>query len=101
MRMRCFHYGLVVGCMLLVAVALSAGPSRAQSDAELKALNQRAIELHRAGKYREAILIAEEFATATRKRRGEEHPHYATAIGLLAQLLQDTNRLAEAEPLYR
>ena len=50
MRCRCIHAGLVVGCMLLVAVALSAARAGAQSDAELKALNQRAIELHRAGK---------------------------------------------------
>jgi tetratricopeptide (TPR) repeat protein len=32
---------------------------------------------------------------------GTEHPTVATALNNLAQLLQDTNRLAEAEPLMR
>ena len=31
----------------------------------------------------------------------EGHPHIATALNNLAALLQDTNRLAEAEPLMR
>lgn len=32
---------------------------------------------------------------------GPEHPEVATNLNNLAQLLQDTNRLAEAEPLMR
>ena len=34
------------------------------------------------------------------KSFGPEHPNVATALNNLAELLQDTNRLAEAEPLY-
>ena len=32
---------------------------------------------------------------------GKDHPNVATALNNLAQLLQDTNRLGEAEPLIR
>jgi type VI protein secretion system component VasF len=32
---------------------------------------------------------------------GPDHPRIATELNNLAQLLQATNRLAEAEPLYR
>ena len=32
---------------------------------------------------------------------GPDHPNVATSLNNLAQLLQDTKRLAEAEPLYR
>ena len=32
---------------------------------------------------------------------GSNHPNVARALNNLARLLQDTNRLAEAEPLYR
>ncbi|MFN7999619.1 MAG: tetratricopeptide repeat protein [Acidobacteriota bacterium] len=32
---------------------------------------------------------------------GPEHPKVATGLNNLAQLLQDTNHLAEAEPLLR
>jgi len=35
--------------------------ARTQSDAELKALNQRVIELYRAGKYGEAVPFAEHY----------------------------------------
>ena len=38
---------------------------------------------------------------STRRRYGPDHPHVATALNNLAGLLRATNRLAEAEPLYR
>ena len=37
----------------------------------------------------------------TRRVYGPEHPRVATGLNNLAALLQGTNRLAEAEPLYR
>jgi hypothetical protein len=101
MRVPRFDYGSLLACVLLVVGMVAAGTVCVQSDAELKALNQRVIELHRARKYHEAIPIAEELVTATRKRDGEEHPNYAASIRWLAQLFQDTDRFGEAEPLYR
>ena len=38
---------------------------------------------------------------STRRAFGPEHPTVASDLNNLAQLLQDTNRLAEAEPLMR
>jgi Tetratricopeptide repeat len=35
------------------------------------------------------------------KSYGPEHPNVATSLNNLAELLRDTNRLTEAEPLYR
>ena len=35
------------------------------------------------------------------KSYGSEHPHVAIRLNNLAQLLKDTNRLEEAEPLMR
>ena len=35
------------------------------------------------------------------KSFGPDHTNVATVLGNLAQLLQDTNRLSEAEPLMR
>jgi tetratricopeptide (TPR) repeat protein len=46
------------------------------------------------GVMRRALAIGE-------KSLGPNHPDVATRLNNLAQLLQDTNRLAEAEPLYR
>lgn len=39
--------------------------------------------------------------TASELLPGTEHPKVAIRLNNLAQLLQDTNRLAEAEPLRR
>ncbi len=39
--------------------------------------------------------------TISEKSLGTEHPNVATGLNNLATLLQNTNRLAEAEPLMR
>jgi esterase/lipase superfamily enzyme/Tfp pilus assembly protein PilF len=89
-----------VAAALLIAVALAPSPIVAQAD-DIEALNQRAIELHRAAKYAEAIPLAERYVEAMKARHGPDDPKYATALNNLAQLLVATNRLAEAEPLMR
>jgi tetratricopeptide (TPR) repeat protein len=90
-----------LACGLLLAVAPAPSPPWAQSDSELNALYAQAIELRRAGKFTEAIPLAQRYADAMKARHGAEHPEYATALNNQAQLLQDNNRLGEAEPLYR
>ena len=84
----------------LLVIAVAASPAHSQSDSELNALNKRVIELHGAGKYGEAIPLAERYAEAM-KTRGPDGPAYAAALNNLATLLQATNRLTEAEPLMR
>ncbi len=88
---------------IFFAAVLALPPAFAQSpsDAELKALNARVIALYQAGKYDDAIPLAEQLAAATKARYGDAAPVYATALNNLAQLLQATNNLAEAEPLMR
>ena len=101
MRASRFAWAILFSAAFHIAGALAAGSATAQSDEALKALNQRLIELYKAGKFGEAIPVAERYAEATKVRHGAEHPEYATALINLAQLLQDTIRLAEAEPLMR
>ena len=88
---------------VLFAIALALPPAFAQSpsDAELKAMNGRVAELFRAGKFGEAIPLAERYAAAAKARYGENAPEYTAALNNLATLLQDSNRLSEAEPVYR
>jgi len=100
MRMWRIHYGFLLPFGMMVAVVML-GSVRAQSDEELKALNQRVIELYRAGKYTEAIPLAERYADAVKGRHGQDHPDVATALNNLAALLEGTNRLSEAEALMR
>ena len=59
------------------------------------------MELGRAGRFGEAIPLAQRYADTMKARRGSEHADYATAPNNLALLLQATNRLSEAEPLMR
>ena len=95
--LRLFLLPIVFAAVLALPPAFAQSPS----DAELDALNNRAIALYRAGKYGDAISLAEQYAAAAKARYGENAPEYATALNNLAQLLQTTNRLAEAEPLMR
>src|SRR5262245_20908597 len=95
---RRFALGTFLAAALLASVA---DPASAQSDAELKALDRRVERLNDAGKDAEALAVAEAYVEVAKKRRGEQHPEYAKAVGWLAQLLQQANRPAEAEPLYR
>jgi tetratricopeptide (TPR) repeat protein/CHAT domain-containing protein len=101
--MRAWPSGLrfVLSAGLLLGAIGTARPASAQSNAKLEALDHRIEQLYSAGKYAEALTVAERYVDAVRKAHGEQHPTYANAIGSLAQVLQATGRLAEAEPLYR
>jgi len=99
---------LPLGLGILLAMVLAAGALclaatvQAQSDAaELKALPSQISTLNSAGKYAEAIPLAERYAEAIRERYGPQHPEYATGLNTLALLLHNVSRFAEAEPLMR
>ena len=117
MRLRALRSFLLP---ILFAIALTPAPAYAQSprDAELDALYSRISALYRAGKYDEAVPLAEQYVATAKMRYGENAPLYAVGLSWLsrlhqriqlseledlnklAQLLQ-ANRLAEAEPLLR
>jgi tetratricopeptide (TPR) repeat protein/CHAT domain-containing protein len=73
------------------------GPEPDETANLLSKVNQ----LYRAGKYVEAIPIAERYAQVIEARHGTESPEYAIALNDLGELLRVTNRFAEAEPLMR
>ena len=75
--------------------ALAAAPNSPE------VLNETMLKLIRSRDYQKAIPLAELYVQAMKSRYGEEHPKYATALNNLAQPLYATNRLAEAEPLFR
>ena len=58
-------------------------------------------QLYQAGKYAEAIPIAERYVQVIEARHGKEGTEYALALNNLGELFRVTNRLAEAEPLLR
>jgi tetratricopeptide (TPR) repeat protein len=97
--------GLRVGLLVLGALfllSLSPLPTKAQEfPPELDAIYKRGLEYYEAGKFSEAVPIAEEFIAVAKARFGEQHPLYAEGIGGLGVLYQALDRPSEAEPLLK
>jgi tetratricopeptide (TPR) repeat protein len=97
-RVSCFHKGAVLARLLLVAGIATAGSALAQSD-NLAALNQRINQMYNAGKYGEAIPLAEKSLELTRSLKGQDHLDVGTSLNNLAELYRNQGRYGEAEPL--
>jgi tetratricopeptide (TPR) repeat protein len=75
-------------------------PATAQQD-EAAALEKRVGELNRAGKFSEAIPLAQRVLAIRENALGPDHPYVAGSLNWLASLYQDQGRYATAEPLYK
>jgi CHAT domain-containing protein/Tfp pilus assembly protein PilF len=89
---------LVVGLALVISACFS-GPSSAQRS-DVTALNAGIAELNRAGKYAEAIPLAQRQLENQEKKYGPVHRDVAAALNNLALLYGSQGRDTEAEPLY-
>ena len=69
--------------------------------AQLKALNERAVQLYKQGEYQKAIELFEQVVKLAIDRFGPDHPDVATSLNNLADLYRAMGRYAEAEPLYQ
>src|SRR5262249_38057145 len=81
-------------------VGTSSIPLAQQTD-DINELNKRVLELYRAGRYSDAIQIAQRVLAIREKALGRDHPDVAGALNNLARLYSDQGRYADAEPLYR
>jgi tetratricopeptide (TPR) repeat protein len=63
-------------------------------------LNQQADELYQAGRYQEAIPLAEEVLAIRREQLGERHPDVAASLNNLAVLYHLQGRYGEAETRF-
>ena len=73
----------------------------AQETDEASELNKKVIELYSAGRYSDAIPIAQRILAIREKALGRDHPDVATSLNDLAELYDDQGRYADAEPLYK
>jgi CHAT domain-containing protein/tetratricopeptide (TPR) repeat protein len=85
---------------VLICVVCAGGAASSQSSGELDALNRKVTELDGAGRYAEAIPLAEKSLQLTRAQLGDEHIESASRQGWLAHLYSAQGRFAEAGPLY-
>jgi tetratricopeptide (TPR) repeat protein len=87
----------LVGALLAATASVSSGQNLKEADA----LNKRLMQLYNAGKYEEAIPLAERALAIREKALGPDHPDVAVALINLAQLYESQSRYADAEPLYK
>jgi tetratricopeptide (TPR) repeat protein len=95
---------LKVGLGAAFAAALlfgNASISAAQPGDEATALNKKVIELYKAGRYADAIPIAQQVLAIREMALGRDHPNVATALTWLALVYSSQGRHADAEPLYQ
>ncbi len=90
---------LTLWLALTASVAMTA-PSSAQK-IDVAARSAAIAELSRAGKYSEAIPLAQQLLAEIEKAYGPDHRDVAASLNNLALLYGNQGRDAEAEPLYR
>jgi CHAT domain-containing protein/Tfp pilus assembly protein PilF len=100
----CQRHGLQAGLFLIALVALrepvfAANPSRADQ-AKLSSLQQKIDELNHAGKYRDAIPLAQDALKLVESTKGPESLETEAACDKLGGLYLDNGDYAKAEPLY-
>ncbi|MGO9173549.1 MAG: tetratricopeptide repeat protein [Rhodomicrobium sp.] len=88
-------HGLGLPALRRVEEALAAAPDSPE------VLDQTARKLAQAGKYAEAVPLAEHYLKEMKSRYGEEHRKYAPALDHLASRYEEQGRYAEAEPLFK
>jgi CHAT domain-containing protein/Tfp pilus assembly protein PilF len=91
-----------LGAMILAGLVwggVLAGAAHAQEQDDLSALNREVARLHEAGRYSEAIPIAQSALKLASGRHGRDHPEVATWLNYLAGLYNAQGNYSEVEPL--
>ena len=92
--------GLAIGLALILSVGhVSSGAAQQKNEAD--ELNKRVTELNKAGRYSDAVPIAQQVLAIREKTLGRDHPDVATALNNLATLYFNQSRYPDAEPLYQ
>ena len=96
-------FARAVAALIVIGVVLAGGTAtvRAQGRDDLAALNAQIAKLDQAGKYAEAIPLAQRSLELTRAQKGNDHLDTAARMSWLAGLYLSQGRYAEAEPLYK
>jgi len=89
-------------CLVVASVSAiaSAAPSFAQTN-DVDALNKQIVALYQAGKYADAVPLAQQVLAIREKRLGPDDPAIAMSLYILAALYTKQGRYADAEPPAR
>ena len=91
--------GLIIAVALTMDAFVIASAFPQQNEAA--ALNEKVSELYRAGKFVEAVPLAQRALAIREKALGPDHLDVATSLINLAELYRNQRRYADAEPLYK
>ncbi|MGG6242411.1 tetratricopeptide repeat protein [Nodosilinea sp. AN01ver1] len=80
---------------------LSPNPAQVTALAEAERLTEEAFQLYQAGRYAEAIPLAQQALDLREAALGDSHPDVATSLYNLAALYHDQGNYNAAEPLYK
>jgi tetratricopeptide (TPR) repeat protein len=97
-RQAC-RIGFILAAMLMMN-SFAGVPAMAQQN-RAPTLDNRVEELYRAGKFSEAVPLAQRALAIREKALGPDHPDVAKSLNSLALLYAKQGRYADAEPLYK
>ena len=92
---------LIIVAAVVLWTSLAIMPAAAAPKDEAAALETKVDELYRAGKYADAIPLAQRALAIREKALGPNHPDVAMSLKNLASLYRNQGRYADAEPLYK
>jgi tetratricopeptide (TPR) repeat protein len=91
---------IVAAFVLALSVLPTAGAQQADL-AEVQRLNEQVTQYYAAGRFQEAIPLAQRALAINENALGPVHPDTATSLNNLAALYRATGAYAKAEPLYQ
>ena len=95
---KCLMLLILCGALWVAAVSVSA---QSEDLKEAEQLNGQVVQLYEAGRYDDAVPLAERVLAIREKTLGAEHPEVATALNNLALLYRVKGDYGRAEPLYQ
>jgi CHAT domain-containing protein/Tfp pilus assembly protein PilF len=100
------HTYRIIRCALIILLLLSCALLTAAQEqeaqlAEANRLGQEAVKLYQAGRYAEAVPLAERSLAIREKALGPEHPTVATSLSNLATMYRAKGDFGRALPLYQ
>jgi tetratricopeptide (TPR) repeat protein len=98
--MKSRHRLIFSVCLALLSGTCLSAPSLAQKG-DVAALSAKINELGRAGKYAEAVALAQAQVESLEKKYGPAHRDVGAALNNLAQANGNQGRDGEAEPLFK
>jgi CHAT domain-containing protein/tetratricopeptide (TPR) repeat protein len=92
---------VLVALLATLVLGIGAVVAQAQGSDDLATLNEKVLQLYRAGNYAEATEIAKRSLALAERQSGPHHPDVGTSLNNLALLYNSLGRLTEAEPLLK